>query len=157
MTARQRARLTKGIIGGVTFVLLLLTGCARQHLPQDTFNAQGPVAAKEAGLYWVVFWIAAVVFVLVEGLLIVAMVRWRHQPGRGVPRQVHGNHARDRVDHRPGRDLRRHRVPTVADHRVAVAMPAGALEIEVVGHQWWWEVHYPGRRESRRRTRSTSR
>lgn len=25
-----------------------------------------------------------------------------------------------------------------ADHR-----PAGALVVEIVGHQWWWEVRYP--------------
>src|ERR1044071_399050 len=22
-------------------------------------------------------------------------------------------------------------------------MPASALNVEVIGHQWWWEVHYP--------------
>ncbi len=23
-------------------------------------------------------------------------------------------------------------------------LPANALEVRLVGHQWWWEVHYPG-------------
>jgi cytochrome c oxidase subunit II len=144
MTARQRARLTKGITGGVTFVLLLLTGCAREHLPQDTFNAQGPVAAKEAGLYWVVFWIAAVVFVLVEGLLIVAMVRFRHRPGRGVPKQVHGNRMLEiGWTIAPAVLLAGVGIPTITTIVSLSHKPAGALEIHVVGHQWWWEVDYP--------------
>lgn len=25
-----------------------------------------------------------------------------------------------------------------------MAMPKDALEIRLVGHQWWWEIHYPG-------------
>jgi cytochrome c oxidase subunit 2 len=27
--------------------------------------------------------------------------------------------------------------------RVPAAAPAGALHIEVTGHQWWWEIRYP--------------
>jgi cytochrome c oxidase subunit 2 len=35
-------------------------------------------------------------------------------------------------------------VATVSAMRlVSNRAPAGALVIEVVGHQWWWEVHYP--------------
>ena len=28
-------------------------------------------------------------------------------------------------------------------HTIPNAAPAGVLQIEVVGHQWWWEVRYP--------------
>jgi cytochrome c oxidase subunit 2 len=35
-------------------------------------------------------------------------------------------------------------VPTVRTiFRTQGAAPAGALQIEVVGHQWWWEFNYP--------------
>ena len=68
MTARPKARQMTALTGGLAVSLLLLSGCAKQHLPQDTFNPAGPVASKEAGLYWFVFWIAVAVFVLVEGL-----------------------------------------------------------------------------------------
>ena len=30
------------------------------------------------------------------------------------------------------------------------AMPPGALEVTVVGHQWWWEIRYPGARDRHR-------
>src|SRR6266536_5189607 len=85
MRGRDKARLTRAIVTVGALSLLALTGCSRQHIPQDTFHAAGPEAAKEAGLYWFVFWIAAAVFVLVEGLLIVALVRFRTVPGGVFP------------------------------------------------------------------------
>ena len=91
------------------------------------------------------FWIAAGVFVLVEGLLVVALFRWRHKSGRGVPRQVHGNKALEIAwTIAPAVILAGIAVPTVADIITLSHRPPNALEIEVVGHQWWWEVHYPG-------------
>jgi cytochrome c oxidase subunit II len=146
MTARNKARLAKALVGGLALALLLLTACTRTHIPQDTLNPAGDPAHRQAGLYWLVFWIAAGVFVLVEGLLMVALFRWRHRPGRGVPRQVHGNRVLEIAwTIAPAVILAGIAVPTVADIFSLSHRPAGnVLDIEVVGHQWWWEVHYPG-------------
>src|SRR6266516_717465 len=89
MRIRSKVRpATAALVGGLA---LLLSSCGRTNLPQDTFNPAGPVARTEAGLYWFVFWIAVVVFVLVQGLLVFALYRFRHRPGRAEPVQVHGN------------------------------------------------------------------
>src|SRR6266542_3380873 len=148
MRGRDKARLTRAIATVGALSLLALTGCSRQHIPQDTFHAAGPEAAKEAGLYWFVFWIAAAVFVLVEGLLIVALVRFRHRPGRGVPTQVHGNRRLEIAwTVAPALLLLGIAVPTVGGIISLAARPTGnVLELNVTGHQWWWEVNYPHER-----------
>jgi cytochrome c oxidase subunit 2 len=144
MTIRSRVRLKPAaLVGGLA---LLLSACARTNIPQDTFNAAGPAARREAHLFWIVFWIAVVVFVLVEGVLVLALYRFRHRPGRGTPVQVHGN---TRLE------LTWTAVPFLLLVFVAIltipaifaiaAKPSGhVLNIEVTGHQWWWEVDYTG-------------
>ena len=134
------------MIGGCfALVALLFTACGRTIIRQDTLNPAGRSAHREAGLFWFVFWIAVVVFVLVEGLLVVAIVRFRHRPGRGVPKQVHGN-KRLEVTWTivPALLLLGVAVPTVGTIFSLSRQPAGALHITVTGHQWWWEVAYPG-------------
>jgi cytochrome c oxidase subunit 2 len=34
-------------------------------------------------------------------------------------------------------------VSVLAGHAIGSTPTDGALEIRVIGHQWWWEVHYP--------------
>jgi cytochrome c oxidase subunit 2 len=69
---------------------LLLAGC-------DAMRP--PVAVTEQGqsirdLYDFVFLIAVGVFVLVEGLIVIAVIRFRRRPGdTELPKQVHGNNA----------------------------------------------------------------
>jgi cytochrome c oxidase subunit II len=142
MTVRTTRRLAQAALAVV--LVLLLSACGRQVLPQDTFNAAGPEAHKINALFWPVFWIAAGVFVLVEGLLVVALIRFRHRPGRGIPTQVHGN---KRLEITwtiiPALILAGVAVPTVGTIFALAAKPAHALQINVTGHQWWWEVKYP--------------
>jgi cytochrome c oxidase subunit 2 len=145
MTGGHQARLARAVGVGFALSVLLLSACSHTHIPQDTFHANGQVARKEANLYWLVFWIAAAVFVIVEGLLVVALIRFRHRPGRGVPRQVHGNRMVEiGWTILPALLLAGVAVPTVADIFSLSNRPHGnVLEINVTGHQWWWEVHYP--------------
>jgi cytochrome c oxidase subunit 2 len=137
---------TRRVIGGCfALVVLLLSACSRTNIPQDPLNPAGRSAHREAGLFWGVFWIAVVVFVLVEGLLVFVLVRFRHRAGRGVPKQVHGN---KRLEIgwtvAPALLLLFVAVPTVGTIFSLSRKPVGALEITVTGHQWWWEVAYPG-------------
>ncbi|MGH2676182.1 MAG: cytochrome c oxidase subunit II transmembrane domain-containing protein, partial [Actinomycetota bacterium] len=69
---------------------ILMAACTR-GLPYDSLDPAGPVADKQADLYWLVFWIAVGVFVLVEGLLVFAMIRFRRRSADDTPRQIHGN------------------------------------------------------------------
>jgi cytochrome c oxidase subunit II len=140
MTGRKRIWLA----GAVILVLLFLSACARHTIPQDTLNPAGEIAHKQAGLFWLVFWIATVVFVLVEGLLVVALIRFRHRPGRGVPKQIHGNKRLEIAwTIAPALLLAGVAVPTIGTIFQLAAKPANALQITVTGHQWWWQVEYP--------------
>jgi cytochrome c oxidase subunit II len=122
---------------------VLLAACG-EALPQNTLDPAGPVAERQFELFTLVFWIAVGVFVIVEGLLIFAMIRFRHREGR-EPRQIHGN-TRLEVAWTivPAVILAGIAVPTVATiFDLSREPPGNALEITVTGHQWWWEVEYP--------------
>jgi cytochrome c oxidase subunit II len=85
------------VIVGVS-ILLLAVGVNVLHIG-DTFVAGlfPPIAVTEQGakirdLYTLVFLIAVAIFVLVEGLIIWTVVRYRRKPGDdSLPAQTHGN------------------------------------------------------------------
>jgi hypothetical protein len=99
VTGRRRVLLLAVAIG----VTLLVAGCygpdraelgllVDEHLPQNSLNPAGPEARKIDGLWWMVFWIATAVFVLVQAALVFAIVRFRRRKGQDRPvKQVHGN------------------------------------------------------------------
>lgn len=126
-----------------TALAALLAACTQEY-PYNSLAPAGPVAEKQADLYWLVFWIAAVVFVLVEGALVFAIWRFRRRSPGDTPRQVHGN---TRLEIAwtiiPALLLAGVAVPTVGTIFDLAESPAGAMRIEVTAHQWWWEVRYP--------------
>jgi cytochrome c oxidase subunit 2 len=142
MRARSKAWLVVTVATGLAF---LLSACGSGR-PQDTLSPQGPEARKIDVLFKPVFWIAVVVFILVEGVLAYALVRFRHKPGREAPAQVHGNR-RLEIGWTiiPTLLLAGIAVPTIGTIFSLAAKPAGnVLEVTVTGHQWWWQVEYPG-------------
>lgn len=123
---------------------LLLVACG-QNLPQDSLEPAGPEARTIDALFNWVFWIAAFVFVLVEGLLVVALIKFRHRPGSPVPHQVHGNKRLEVAwTIAPAALLALIAVPTIVTIFSLAGRPSGALDIKVTGHQFWWEIEYPG-------------
>jgi cytochrome c oxidase subunit II len=126
---------------------VLLAGCARTNIPQDTFNPAGPDARQEAHLYWGVFVVAVLVFVLVEGLIVFRSAKYRSRAGRPEPVQIHGSKRLERT----WTIIPAVMLAVVAGFTIPVifslaAKPAGSyLQVDVIGHQWWWEVTYPGR------------
>jgi cytochrome c oxidase subunit 2 len=85
------------------------------------------------------------VFVLVEGVLLYAIFRFRGKPGDPEPHQTHGNTTVEIIwTVIPALILAAIAVPTVKAIFQTNAVPGkDALTIEVVGHQWWWEFRYP--------------
>jgi cytochrome c oxidase subunit 2 len=118
------------------------------ELPQNALDPAGPIARDIDGLWWLVFTIAAVIFVVVQVALVFAIVRYRRRKGeeRAV-KQVHGNARLEIVwTIIPAVLLAVIAIPTVStlfDIRNGPDAADDALHIEVIGHQWWWEVHYP--------------
>ena len=65
---------------------ILIAGCAPQPV-----TSQG---REIADLYGIVFVIAAAIFLLVEGLIVWTVLRYRRKPSQmDLPAQVHGNNA----------------------------------------------------------------
>jgi cytochrome c oxidase subunit 2 len=123
---------------------VLLAACTRET-PFNTLAPAGPVAEKQADLFWLVFWIAAAVFVLVEGALVVVMFRFRRRSADDTPRQIHGNTRLEVMwTILPALLLAGVAVPTVGTIFDLAEAPPGSMVVKVTGHQWWWEIEYPG-------------
>lgn len=122
---------------------LLAAGCAGNG-PQDYLNPAGPNARKADDLWNLTFGIAAVVFVIVEGLIVFALVKFRHRPGREAA-QFHGNTTVEVIlTLVPALILAGIAIPTVQKIFELSGKPSGDyLKVEVVAHQFWWEYNYP--------------
>ena len=124
-------------------VALVASSCAGSG-PQDYLDPNGPVARQADDLWNLTFGIAAVIFVIVEGLIVFALVKFRHRPGREAA-QFHGN---TRVEVIltlvPALILAGIAIPTVKTIFDLAKKPTGdVLNVEVVAHQFWWEYRYP--------------
>jgi cytochrome c oxidase subunit 2 len=121
----------------------LLTGC---QTSLSVMAPASPTAARIADLSWTLFWIAVVVFVGVEATLLWAIFRFRAKAGDGEePPQVYG-HARLEIAWTavPAIVLVGVLVMMVGTMNAVAQPPTDALTVNVIGHQWWWEVRYPG-------------
>ena len=123
--------------------VVLLSACI-QDSPLDSLDPQGPFAQTIDNLFWVTFWIATGIFVLVEGGILLAVFVFREKPDSKEPRQIHGN-TRLEVAWTviPALILAGIAVPTVRTVFDLTECGAGAMPIEVIGHQWWFEYRYP--------------
>jgi cytochrome c oxidase subunit 2 len=141
---RLRKRWSARVLAAVSLLPLVLAVACSGTDPQNTLSPQGHIAAVTAGLFWPVFWIAVGVFFLVELLIIVALGAFRARRGREFPVQVHGNTTLEITwTAIPAIMLLGVAIPTVATLVHVNTTPADAMEINVVGHQWWWEFDYP--------------
>ncbi len=122
----------------------LATGCGGPF-PQSTLAPRSDFSAAVDTLFTSIFWWAVVVFVIVEGLLLFVIIRYRRRAGAGGPRPLHGHTALEiGWTLAPALILVFIAVPTMRTiFATAGRAPVGALRVEVVGHQWWWEYRYP--------------
>ncbi len=140
-TARTRQRWLKA--AAVLALSLILSACG--NAPQSAIDPQGPFAQKPDDLFRIVFAIAVVVFVLVQGLIIYTMVKFRQKPDDDgtLPPQTHGNTKLEILwTAIPALILAVIAVPTVQMIFELDAEPEGAVQVEVIGHRWWWEYRY---------------
>ena len=128
--------------------LALLAACTPDNV-QSTFGTAGPIAEDQANLFKFIFWIAAVVFVLVEGAIIYASIRYRQRSDSDKrPHQTHGN-TRLEITWTiiPAIILIAVAVPTLSQiwgQQNGVPRDRGdVVSVEAIGHQWWFEFRYP--------------
>ena len=133
-----------GWLLALTFMATLL-GCTLQEYPQSTLHPRADYAWDVQHLLeGIVLWVV-VIFVLVEGALVVAIVKFRNRPGLPEPKRVHGHTGLEiGWTIAPAVVLAFIAVPTVVTiFKTQAKAPPGALEVKVIGHQWWWEFQYP--------------
>lgn len=129
---------------------LLLSACAileaGEDQPLTTFEPAGPFAEQIDSLFWVVFWIATGVFLLVMTGLVIIVVFFRDKgkDGQKEPKQLHGSPKLEVLwTVIPALILAGIAVPTVSSIFELTECSPDAMEVEVIGHQWWFEFHYP--------------
>jgi cytochrome c oxidase subunit 2 len=145
--ARLRQRITR--LAALVGTAVLLASCSFieiQDAPLTTFKPAGPNAERIDGLFWMVFWVATVVFVLVMGAIVVMLFifRDRGEEDAEEPKQYHGN-AKLEVAWTviPALILAAISVPTVSAVFELTGCDSDSMVVEVIGHQWWFEYHYP--------------
>ena len=129
-------------------LLLASTGCSGVR-NSSALDPAGPVAGQANWLWWFAFSIAAAVYVATVGMLLWAAWRARSRERRGEPLAADSQ--------------RRMTIATAAavaatvvtlvvfffadmsvERTLRIPRAEHPLTIELVGHQWWWEVNYPG-------------
>ena len=136
----RNAALLLGVVG------LLSAGCSTGN-PQSTIDPRGPAAQMIFDLFniWI-FWPAVIVFFGVEAVLLWAVFRYRGREGDPLPVQTHGN---------TPLEITWTIIPAIIlivilyftfQTQAALANPPesrDAINVRVIGHQWWWEFQYP--------------
>ena len=125
-------------------VALWVAGCGGPF-PQSTLEPRSDFGAAVDQLFTGIFWWAAGVFLVVETLLVVTLIRFRHREGRPAPHPTHGHTLMEIAwTLAPAAILVFVAVPTVRTiFATSGEAPADALKVDVIGHQWWWEFRYP--------------
>lgn len=107
-----------------------------------------PQAASIRDLFLLLLSITGAIFVIVEVMLLLCIIRFRRRPGDTTePPQIYGSKPIEvawtlapviivfvlfMVVYRTSAEVRRVGPP-----------PENALKVRVIGHQWWWEYRYP--------------
>jgi cytochrome c oxidase subunit 2 len=129
----------------VTMLLVMLSACGGEY-PQSTLHPTADFGSEIDRLFMTIVWWALGVFVVVETALIVAIIKFRDRPGAPVPKYVHGSTVLEiSWTLAPAIVLIFIAVPTIRTiFRTDTTPPENALQVDVIGHQWWWEFRYPG-------------
>ena len=119
---------------------------------QSALHAAGPQAARIQRLWWLMFWVAVVVFILVIAVLSGALGRSREKTASMPPPLLNTSVA----DRTATRIISAAVAITVAilfvllvksviagKNETQSLVSKNPLSIQVVGYQWWWEITYP--------------
>jgi cytochrome c oxidase subunit 2 len=121
-----------------------LSAC-NSFTPNTIFGAHSEFGHSVDVLTRRLLYAGLVVFVLIETLLLVILVRFRDREGNREAKQFHGNSTLEiGWTLIPAVILAFIAVPTIKTiFKTQAKATPGALQVEVIGHQWWWEFRYP--------------
>lgn len=135
---------TKPLVVLVFMALLVgMSGC-QGPFPQSTFDPTTSFGRDLADLFGLIFWWGVAVFVVVEGAVVYALIRFRARPDGAQPVPIHGHTALEIAwTLAPAMIIVFIAVPTIqAIWRDAAPDAENTLEVQAIGHQWWWEFRY---------------
>jgi cytochrome c oxidase subunit II len=144
MLGGTRGGLLRRWAAGLGFVVLL-SGCGKQSIT----NTKSPDAHDIALLWW---WMLAAAALVFGGALVLLFLAWRRRGQPGLPFFGEREQINESMVLVFGIAI-----PVVAlvalfavanvylVDRTAPPKPSRtAMTVDVIGHQWWWEVRYPG-------------
>jgi cytochrome c oxidase subunit 2 len=126
-----------------------LAGCAAAP---SAFAPASINAGEIRNLTLTIYLIAAGVFLIVEGFLVFAAIRFRQKPGKTLPKQIEGNRTLEVAwTAAPAIVLAVVFIVSMRTLGFLAYQPVNAvgaadppaIHVRVVGHQWWWEFDYP--------------
>jgi len=129
--------------GLVAAIAVAAISCNEAH-PNTTLTPHSDLG-REIDLLWDrLLLLGTIVFILVEAGLIYIVFRYRRRDNQGMPPQTHGSTKLEIAwTLIPAVVLVFIAVPTVRTIFITQAQAApGSLNIDVTGHQWWWEFRY---------------
>jgi cytochrome c oxidase subunit 2 len=132
----------------VVYSLSRLAGVGVARSPTNIFDPAATPAHSIFGLSMLVLSVTLGIFLLVGSLLLYVLIRYRQRPSDSErePAQIYGS---DQIE------LSWTVIPILivvmlflSTTRVildtqAAPKPSGALDVTVIGHQFWWEYRYP--------------
>ena len=145
MTPPRSRRLVA--LGAVALVVVALPACGRDS--PSILDHHGPEARHVAGVWWLMFGLAAAVYVVVAGLVVIAILKGRRdpEPTAIVPAGTDGRSESAFIWAggivAPVVILAVLAVVTVTTTRDVRRAKAGELQVEVTAKRWWWDVRYP--------------
>ena len=118
--------------------------CNEAH-PNTTLDPHSDFGREIDFLWDRLLLLGTIVFVLVEVVLVFVVIKYRRRENQPAPPQTHGSTKLEITwTLIPAVILVFIAVPTVRTIFITQAQAApGSLNIDVTGHQWWWEFRYP--------------
>ncbi len=148
MTGGNKGRLRSAGCFWCVVYGLCVSGAAFGQSPTSIFDPAATPAHSVYGLSMLVLSVTLGIFLIVAGLMLYALIRYRHRPGDSdqEPAQIYGSNQIE---------LSWTVIPILivvmlflSTTRVilgtgAIPKPDAAMDVTVIGHQFWWEYRYP--------------
>lgn len=140
-TFRPRRLLSVALLGALA---LGLAACGIEH-PNTTFSHNSEYNTSIDMLWDKLLLSGTIVFVGVEVALLYVIFKFRARPNAPQPKPVHGSTSLEITwTVIPALVLIVIAIPTVQTiFRTQAKAAPDALQVEAIGHQWWWEFRYP--------------
>ncbi len=147
MIGRRSSRYSIATVAIQVAIALAVAGCSAKDRPMTTLAPKSDLAQWIQSLYIDVTVWDAIIFAIVVAAFILAVFVFSSRVGEAGPALTASSDLGLEIAWTlgPALVLLMISVPTIRTifrSQPAVA-PAGALEIKVVAHQWWWEFEYP--------------